>query len=790
LLIVWGDLMRRETVVAIVVAGLVIFRGGCPGAAAEGMPRIDSLCARGDSLLAAGDLREAEKAFRTVLKMEEDHAPALNGLGLVFQKTPRALQWAVKYFKRATVVDPAYTEAYYNLARAHHGMRGTKELDAYLALVKANPKHLDGWFQLGRIYKDGIETHFRDPEKAERAYRTQLETNPGHLGARQQLGEVLRILGKTDEAVTMLETVVDTPSAYQRKALLELATAHQIRREYDRAELLFDQYIGGLEQEEQELFYDLSLVAGDRDLERFGQAPRSEWRALSDRFWRGRDPAPVTAANERRIEHCRRVAHAREHFGEYKFPWDARGEVYIRYGEPDHVSASNDIRFEMAPRVVAVKDRLVMMAGKAVGPLMQARAMDLGAEIGRSGGAEDVIGSASTVRRQIAETGYYVYATEDCVHVEPASSLKKPTSSSSILGWPVYPVVDRVWVYWIYTEVGPGIEVTFTQLYHPGPFDYADPPHGIGAPDRSIGLTWQRMNPRVVMSSAAAWKPEVYRPDFATGALDFYFDTATFQGEDDSTAVEVYFGIPVGDLAYSVAESGELTAHVERGVAAYGPEDVPVCRVSEEVELFSEGEVDTVRTAFVPQMERLALAPGEYRLAVQVLDTGSRKSQVYNQEIRVPSYSGDGLRLSSIQLASSITQIPDGRFPKGEVDVVPNPVRAYLPGQPVHVYYEIYGLVKDEFGRTDYRVTYGIRSADQGAISANILRVLGKLLGRRDDAAGITVEYGHTGDSVDEQGYLAFDLGVGEPGEYLLSVSVVDRVGGSRVTSTAYFTVR
>ena len=91
---------------------------------------------------------------------------------------------------------------------------------------------------------------------------------------------------------------------------------------------------------------------------------------------------------------------------------------------------------------------------------------------------------------------------------------------------------------------------------------------------------------------------------------------------------------------------------------------------------------------------------------------------------------------------------------------------------------------------TNNAVEYGIRSADQGAISANILKALGRLLGRRDDAAGITVEYENLGEAVDEKGYLAFDLGSGEPGDYLLSVTVTDRNSGSQATSTSHFTVR
>lgn len=56
------------------------------------------------------------------------------------------------------------------------------------------------------------------------------------------------------------------------------------------------------------------------------------------RFWTKHDPTPTTDKNEFREEHERRVNHAIHLFGgptKSGPPWDDRGEVYIRYGQPD-----------------------------------------------------------------------------------------------------------------------------------------------------------------------------------------------------------------------------------------------------------------------------------------------------------------------------------------------------------------------------------------------------------------------------------------------------------------------
>jgi GWxTD domain-containing protein len=624
------------------------------------------------------------------------------------------------------------------------------------------------------------------------------------MGARLYLGALLAESGRTDEALSYLQVVADEPNPLQRKAIVAMARVHQLRREFDRAGKLLDAYVQDLDDDERKLYYDLSLVADGEELEAFKAAPESEWKALSEAFWASRDPAPVTAVNERLIEHRRRVAYAREHYGEDQYPWDDRGEVYIRYGEPDHRSASSDIRFETDPKVVAVKERLMLMAGDAVGALAQARAGAIGNEVvGPEGG--QAIGSASTIRRQIAETGGYV--TMDgmgnvSVSRAGGAGTAGPTGPrinddsralsgvGAILGWPVYPVEDQRWEYWIYTDVGPGVEVTFTQPNHPGPFLYAEPPHGIGGSDRRIELAWQRLNPRVVMDGVAAATPEHYRPDFASGVLDFYHDSARFHGENGLSALEVYFGIPVNGLTFTPAGGNRFVARVARGIAVYSDSGHPVHRASDSQDLYSVGPPDSSQLAFVPALDRVSLQPGTYRVDLQVLDTQSDRSQVYSRLVTLDPAATDSLAISDVQMASVIRPTNRGRFRKGDVSVVPNPTRHYLAGQPVYLYYEVYNLEKDDFGITRYRVSYEVRSAASQRLGVRVLNALGRMLGQRRERQAVVIEYAHTGERSDEPGYIQLDMSNTTPGEQEATVRVTDEVSGQTVEATARFGIR
>ncbi len=90
----------------------------------------------------------------------------------------------------------------------------------------------------------------------------------------------------------------------------------------------------------QDLEYMNSLFELNRYRELKNKAEESDPSVLDDlqQFWQRLDPTPLTTYNERVVEHWQRVNTALE---KYKRPnreeFDARGEMYVRHGEPDYV---------------------------------------------------------------------------------------------------------------------------------------------------------------------------------------------------------------------------------------------------------------------------------------------------------------------------------------------------------------------------------------------------------------------------------------------------------------------
>lgn len=127
--------------------------------------------------------------------------------------------------------------------------------------------------------------------------------------------------------------------------LIKLVTQHRLTDHYEKASEL---YFWGLQSDEidagtadllvDELFY-MDTMLGQREhrrLERLiNQADTGIFAFLHD-FWDERNLTPSDNYNERLMEHWERVNFALENYNtSSRMPFDDRGKIYIRFGEPD-----------------------------------------------------------------------------------------------------------------------------------------------------------------------------------------------------------------------------------------------------------------------------------------------------------------------------------------------------------------------------------------------------------------------------------------------------------------------
>ena len=504
---------------------------------------------------------------------------------------------------------------------------------------------------------------------------------------------------------------------------LRMALVNLRARKFDDAQRLFETYIDHLPQKEQQFYRDISLVAGKGDQARYKDMPEDQKEKMIRRLWNRYDPAPLTRANERLLEHYRRVTDARRYFSLDAFPWDDRGEVYIRFGLPDHVSRSGNVRVEKDPSILKARRKFAAL--------------------------------------------FFPYSD-----VQP--------------GYPTFPVEEDVrWEYWVYTDLDGGIEFTFVDEYSTGRYIFAPIPMAGAFQD----IEFLEASGGHLLQHIVASQPAVYKPEFADLPIDFSIHTVGFKGSGGNSHLEIYSGLLASETAHLQADERTGLIGLERGVALYDSLWNEVYRVQDQIALRLPTEQEVLKRAFIPGVMQVDLPPGPYYMSFQVRDALSGKSLVYQQEIVLEDYSDTkDVHLSDIEFAFSVSPAhSSGAFVKNGLKVIPISSRTLRRDQHAFVYFEVYNLSRDEFGRTHYRVEHTLQAHRKRSAPGRFFRGLGRVFHLTEPEPKLVIAYDQEGDRPDEEAYVELDLTHTDPGDQLIQVAVTDLLTGQKVSKEVTF---
>ena len=161
-----------------------------------------------------------------------------------------------------------------------------------------------------------------------------MEVNPGHTAARIECLKAAVDAGEWEYAVTVGESALSLdPDVWE--IIPYLGAAYWKADRPDESMEAFNRFFAKAPDEERDIYFDLGYLLTPADQREFTALDDEGHQSYWTHYWRARNPDPKTMVNERLLEHFIRVAYARIEFGKRKWPWDARGDFYVRYGEPD-----------------------------------------------------------------------------------------------------------------------------------------------------------------------------------------------------------------------------------------------------------------------------------------------------------------------------------------------------------------------------------------------------------------------------------------------------------------------
>ena len=727
----------------------------------------------GSAHLARGDFDTAQTAFEHARQLNPQLPDPYVGLGEVYVKRPAMgikaffnFRKAVGEARRATKIDSTYAPAY-------------------------------------RLLGDLYERFRADHEKAIGYYMKYLELEPDSPDELYYFGLACVQAGQYDPLNTHLAPALER-QPNQIRLLPLVAQGYSYREQYEMALSHFERYLQSLSEREREYYTDISLIASHREMQTY-QSEETERLTYLKQFWLRRDPDVLTPINERIIEHYRRVWYARTFFSQNTTPWDQRGTVYIRYGEPDFRSSSDKPNLLISPEVEAVRTRMAVdMYGPNAayltftGPVFPIRKHNL--NTGESIRDLRTLDPDTEIDIEgVVTAGDVVDLTVPISKESGAGSGRAPFDQAGRiklrLNFQNYAPVtmDREfetvpWETWTYTQLRDGIEITFTDEMNNGRYAFAPlPPMPTGENQTQHAARMMEYMPGVLFRKATATTPDYYRPGIERDALHFYYDLADFRGEDGKTSVEVYYGVPPGKVEIATGQD-EFLIQVQSALALANEGHTEIFRAAEIFSYQNTTGFDRQKGAYIPDMLRVQVPPGTYELQVQLKDMASRRVGVYKQTLKIQDYGTDQLRLSGILLASSIGESgTNDRFQKGDLWIEPMPSRAYQENQKVYAYFEIYNLKRDTFGQTRYRIQYRVRHHPGNPVGVKGIVAAGfrNLFKRRKPQVSVTYE--QVGSQPTEREYIELDLSKAETGVNVLEVIITDLVTGNTETREVAF---
>ncbi len=791
----------------------------------------DALLKLGYAFLEDKYYRGARWAFKKAAALTRNDPEPYYGLGLVLMELHNERYQAITYFRKALIRDRDFVDARYKIALVRYMLNEHDVKPELDRVLKIDPEYADAYLLMGDWYANFME----DYEEAIVWYTRYLAMRPTDQKVGRRLGYAYLKVKDYDRILDKVQAFTrEYPDAIELMPIVAQACAK--RSKYDMAMGFFSTYISRLKQEQQSLYYDVGLIASPEELAEYEQTSGAARKAFLERFWNVRDPDIGTPVNERLLEHYRRVWYAHMEFSEGKDPWDRRGEVYIRFGEPDHVTSSHNLNARQDLSVLRVKERLATqlygtqaIGASFMGPVFPVRnfslqrdilgfesdASDFGIEGERdafTGGDPD--GADSNLRQMTttegsrdggssrdrsdperASAGATIGAAGDIGQSAPENLGFGPAPSrintDIFAGSGFNPVLaagadlgSTPWASWIYLNIDGGIEISFTDEFNSRIFDFTPVPN---APDLNIEqiTRFRRFSPEKVFHQAVALAPDFYAPEYRQTPYDFHYTLADFKGSDGKSLLEIYYGIPCAATNY-LAEHNVTQVAVRRQLALLSSLSGKVYRKTAEVFYKRPGN-RTGPDVVLPDVVRLEVPPGVYRLEVKARDRMTGRLGIYRQQVVVESYHREGLRVSDLELAYSVGEAAakPGKFGKHGLNVVPMPSRTYGSGQNVFVYYEIYNLKKDDFGQTQYRVEYTM-----GPKSGGVLSRLAQTLRGRSNKGKVAVGYEQLGFQDSEVAYTELELGEARSGRHYLTVEVTDLNSGKSFVKETTFVVQ
>ncbi len=281
--------------------------------------------------------------------------------------------------------------------------------------------------------------------------------------------------------------------------------------------------------------------------------------------------------------------------------------------------------------------------------------------------------------------------------------------------------------------------------------------------------------------------PNDYKPDHLGSNFELDFDVFQFRG-NNSTDVYVSYAIDADEINN---ENSKFKEGLTYGLFFF---DKYMNLIFEKRDTLAT--INTSSKLIIDDDSTLAInsivgsiTPQEGNFSFETLRNFDRGVFSTRGKYIVKNFSNQSLQVSDLILASDIkaNDAKGTTIQRGEYYILPNPVSIFSEKVPLHLFFEIYNLQKNESGLTNFEQRITIREKEDDVVS-DILNSLGDIIGINDEGEKITLSSNYSTLDKDQKISLKLDMSDYGEGEYIIQVTIKDNITGKETTSTADFT--
>jgi hypothetical protein len=633
----------------------------------------------------------------------------------VFSKS--SFERARQYLGEVIAKDSLYGDALYQLA-----LVSCFELDYWGAVptalkqIKLKPELRNGHSGVFNIYRLAVAMSPGSNPPARL-------TNPTEDYDKFFLAEWQRKKGRLEEAESTLQALERSSSEIPRQLILQ--SRARIRAKQGKnsdVERFVTESIASITTlaEADLVFEDIKYIISDQELDEYRSLTSTpDARKFLTTFWVKRNPYPAEVLNSRVAEHYRRLVYAEQYFEQFGRKSFAEETMPLDFPETYYLNEEfND------------KGLIYLRHGEPHQKILTARSSDGPAESNES---------------------WLYYKTDEYPEMFFDFFIPK---SAHVTEWRLVPVLSDPYMWADRMEYS---------------HKYLRLAQSQSTLDRSANMAIGTDEGKRVASTGVSTDRFSFAKDLK------YYDSPVsltcYRGTRGKTLVELGYVVVPNEIARALPDSIHRFS-VDAQYSMYNPSWERVA-ASEDTKIYQR---TAVAGGVSIELFHAAVKPDSYVVAWQAKP--AQTNEVFSQKLHVfvPDFSGTALNMSDLELAYLIEPARQASiFMKGELSVIPNPVRKCRLDRPLYLYFEAYNLSKDQKGKTTYTIEYRLTSLElEKSFLARIFSA-----GKK---SSISVPSERAGNSDWSREHIAIDVSELEAGKYQLQATLTDNLSRASVS--------